>query len=149
MAVDRCMLQQDRRGVIWDALLYVPTCAGLGVGAFVFWYQGNQSLAYLMLFLASFFVLQAINRILGRMLLLPSAPIALEVSKQRVVVETRNGRRTELVKDVRYFPDFAGKSFGLTGLDMDGTRKQFVFHRGQFSEDESFKKVAGALKAFS
>lgn len=149
MSSERCVLQPDRRGVVWDSLLYIPTCAGLGVGASIFWYQGNQSLSYLMLFLASFFLFQAINRVLGRMLLLPTAPVALEVSKQRVVVEMRNGRRIELVKNVRYFPDFAGKSFGLAGLDLDGLRKQFVFHQGQFVDDETFKKTAAALKVFN
>lgn len=149
MSSERCVLQPDRKGVVWDALLYLPTCAGLGVGSFIFWFQGNQSLGYLLLFLASFFAFQAIHRILGRMLLLPSAPIALEVSKQRVVVETRNGRRMELVKSVRYFPDFAGKSFGLAGMDLNGIRKQFVFHRGQFSDEDVFKKTAAALKVFA
>lgn len=148
MSSERRVLQPDRRGVLWDSLLYIPTCTGLGVGASIFWYQGNQSLSYLMLFLACFFLFQAINRILGRMLLLPTAPIALEVTKQRVVVEMRNGKRVELVNNVRYFPDFAGKSFGLTGLDMNGLSKQFVFHQGQFTKEEIFKKTAAELKVF-
>lgn len=149
MASERCELVRDRRGGLWDALLYVPTVIGLGSVALMFWYQGNHSLGYLMLFLASFFLFQGVHRILGRLLLLPSAPIALDISKQRVALELRGGARVELVKDVRYFADYAGKSFGLTGMDLNGARKQFVVHRGQFQNDEVFKKTATALKVFS
>ena len=149
MASARCELVRDRRGGLWDALLYVPTVLGLGSAGLMFWYQGNQALAYLMVFLASFFLLQGAHRILGRLLLLPSAPVALDISKQRVALELRGGTRVELVKDVRYFADFAGKSFGLTGMDLNGARKQFVVHRGQFPDDEMFKKTAAALKVFS
>jgi hypothetical protein len=86
---------------------------------------------------------------MGRMLLLPSAPVAIDVSKQRVVVETRNGKRAELVKNVRYYPDYAGKSFGLVGMDLNGARKQFVFHRGQFSEADAFKRISTTLKVYA
>ena len=149
MASERCELVRDRRGGLWDALLYVPTVIGLASVAMMFWYQGNHPLAYLMLFLASFFLLQGTHRILGRLLLLSSAPVALDISKQRVVLELRGGTRVELVKDVRYFADFAGKSFGLTGMDLNGARKQFVVHRGQFQDNEMFKKTTAALKIFS
>lgn len=149
MAAERWTLAPDRRGVVWDALLYAPTCLGLIIAAFSFWYKGNQSLSYLLLFLGCFFLFQGVHRILGRLMLLPSAPVAIDVSKQRVVVETRKGARTELVKNVRYFPDYAGKSFGLTGVDLNGARKQFVFHRGQFTEGEAFKKITSSLKVYA
>jgi len=149
MASERCELVSDRRGGMWDALLYIPTVVGLGSVALMFWFQGNHSLGYLMLFLASFFLMQGAHRILGRLLLLPSAPVALDISKQRVALDLRGGTRVELVKDVRYFADFAGKSFGLTGMDLNGARKQFVVHRGQFPDDAMFKKAAAALKIFS
>ena len=149
MASGRCELVRVRRGGMWDALLYLPTVIGLGSVALMFWYQGNHALGYLMVFLASFFLLQGAHRILGRLLLLPSAPVALDISKQRVALELRSGTRVELVKDVRYFADFAGKSFGLTGMDLNGARKQYVVHRGQFSDDEMFRKTVAALKIFS
>ncbi len=149
MASERCELVRDRRGGLWDALLYVPTVIGLGSAALMFWYQGNHALGYLMSFLACFFLLQGAHRILGRLLLHPSAPVALDISKQRVALELRGGTRVELVKNVRYFADYAGKSFGLTGMDLNGARKQFVVHRGQFADDEMFKKTAAALKIFS
>ena len=149
MASERCELVRDRRGGLWDALLYTPTVIGLGSAALMFWYQGNHPLGYLMSFLACFFLLQGAHRILGRLLLLPSAPISLDISKQRVALELRGGTRVELVKDVRYFADYAGKSFGLSGMDLNGARKQFVVHRGQFQDEAMFKKTAAALKVFT
>lgn len=149
MSGERCALVRDRQGVIWDALLYAPTCLGLGTGAAVFWFKGNHSLSYLLLFLTCFFLFQGVHRILGRLMLLPASPVAIDVTKQRVAVDTRRGSRVELVKDVRYFGDYAGKSFGLTGMDLNGARKQFVFHKGQFADPGDFKRVAAQLKVFA
>ena len=129
--------------------MYVPTVAGLGTGAFIFWYKPNHGLAYLLFFLACFFFYQGLHRILGRLVLLPNAPVSLDVSKQRVLLELRNGNRVELVKNVRYFSDYAGKSFGLTGMDSAGAKRQFVFHKGQFADQEDYSKIGGALKIFA
>jgi len=142
-------LVQDRKGVTWDALMYVPTVAGLGTGAFMFWYDGNQGLAYLLFFLACFFFYQGIHRILGRLLLLPQSPVSLEVSKQRVVLRMRNGESVELIKNVRFFADHAGKSFGLTGMDMMGAKRQYVFHKGQFANEAGFGQATSSLKVFA
>jgi len=142
-------LSQDRKGVTWDALMYVPTVLGLGTGAFIFWYDKNQGLAYLLFFLASFFFYQGVHRVLGRMLVLPKSPVSLDVSKQRVLLVLRNGESVELIKNVRYFSDHAGKSFGLTGMDVMGAKRQYVFHKGQFADGASFAKVRDALKAFA
>lgn len=142
-------LSKDRKGVIWDAMMYVPTVLGLGTGAFMFWYDKNQGLAYLLFFLACFFFYQGVHRVLGRMLVLPQSPVSLDVSKQRVVLEMRNGDVVELIKDVRYFSDHAGKSFGLTGMDMMGAKRQYVFHKGQFAEDAAFGRIGAALKVFA
>jgi len=142
-------LLQDRKGVTWDAMMYVPTVAGLGAGAFMFWYDENQNLAYLLFFLACFFFYQGVHRVLGRLLMLPQSPVSLEVSKQRVAMVMRNGEVVELVKNVRYFADHAGKSFGLTGMDMMGAKRQYVFHKGQFADDAAFASAMGALKAFA
>ena len=142
-------LSPDRKGVIWDAMMYVPTVAGLGTGAAIFWYDKNQGLAYLLFFLACFFFYQGVHRVLGRMLVLPQSPVSLEISKQRVSLSMKNGESIELIKNVRYFSDHAGKSFGLTGMDMMGAKRQYVFHKGQFADEAAFGKVGAALKVFA
>lgn len=146
---EKFKLNPDKKGVIWDLLMYVPMVVGLGTGFYIFWYKSNQGLAYLLLFLTCFFFYQGLHRVLGRLVVLPKAPIALDVSKQRVVVELRNGQAVELVKNVRYFSDYAGKSFGLTGMDTSGAKRQYVFHKGQFSDQNDYIKIGGALKVFA
>lgn len=146
---ERYQLAQDRKGVTWDLLMYFPTVTGLAMGASIFWYQPNHALAYLLFFLACFFFYQGLHRILGRLILLPSAPVTLDVSKQRVLLELRSGDKVELVKNVRYYSDTAGKSFGLTGLDTSGAKRQYVFHRGQFNNQTDYQKVGGLLKIFA
>jgi hypothetical protein len=142
-------LEQDRKGISWDILMYVPTVSGLGIGASMFWYDQNQGLAYLLFFLACFFFYQGIHRVLGRLMLLPKSPVMLDISKQRVLMKLRNGETVELVKNLRYFADHAGKSFGLTGMDMTGVKRQYVFHKGQFASEEAYKNVGGSLKIFA
>lgn len=142
-------LDKDRKGVIWDLMMYIPTVTGLGIGATIFWYQPNHALAYLLFFLACFFFYQGLHRVLGRLILLPSAPVRLDINKQRVILELRNGSKVELVKNVRYFSDTVGKSFGLTGLDTGGAKRQFVFHRGQFADENEYKKIGGTLRVFA
>jgi hypothetical protein len=82
-------------------------------------------------------------------MLLPNAPVVLDVNKQRVLLELRNGNRVELIKNVRYFSDYAGKSFGLTGLDTSGVKRQYVFHKGQFNDQTEYQKLGGVLKVFA
>lgn len=142
-------LNQDRLGISWDLLMYVPTVAGLGIGAAIFWYGQNHGLAYLLLFLACFFFYQGLHRVLARLMILPGSAVSLDVSKQRVLLKLRNGNHIELVKNVRFFADTAGKSFGLTGMDMSGARRQYVFHKGQFASEEAFKQASAALKVFN
>lgn len=142
-------LEQDRKGITWDIFMYVPTVAGLGIGSSVFWYGQNQGLAYLLFFLACFFFYQGLHRVLGRLMLLPKSPVMLDISKQRVLMKLRNGETVELVKNLRYFADHAGKSFGLTGMDMAGSKRQYVFHKGQFASEEAYKNAGVALKIFS
>lgn len=142
-------LTQDRKGVTWDALMYVPTVLGLGVGAFMFWYDENQNLSYLLFFLSCFFFYQGVHRVLGRLMLLPRSPVALDISKQCVLLKLRNGEIIELIKNVRYFSDHAGKSFGLTGMDMMGAKRQYVFHRGQFVDAAAYGRAGDALKVFA
>jgi len=142
-------LMQDRKGVTWDGLMYVPTVVGLGTGAIMFWYDQNQGLAYLLFFLSCFFFYQGVHRVLGRLMLLPKSPVSLDVSKQRILLTLRNGETTELIKNLRYYSDHAGKSFGLTGMDMMGAKRQYVFHKGQFADSAAFGKIGSALKVFA
>ncbi|HHH36305.1 MAG TPA: hypothetical protein ENK48_05685 [Gammaproteobacteria bacterium] len=142
-------LIQDRRGMVWDLLLYVPTVIALASIGLKLWFSPNQTWAYVLLFMATFFLLVGANRVLGsRLMMLPSSPVALEVSRQEVVVELRRGERVSLVKDVRYYPDYAGKSFGLSGMDTSGKRRQFVFHRGQFENPSCFEDLRSLLSIY-
>ena len=145
---DHFELGQDQKGILWDLLMYVPTVAGLGVGAAIFWHGESQGFSYLLFFLACFFFYQGLHRVSGRLMWLPSSPVALEVSKQRVQLRLKSGEVVELVKDLRYFSDYAGKSFGLTGMDMAGAKRQYVFHKGQFKNINDYERVGSALKVF-
>lgn len=141
MAVDtRYTLHQDKQGLIWDLMLYVPTVTALLAIASGVWFQGNENLTFLLLFMASFFCIAGANRILKtRLMLLPRSPIAIEVGAgNTVTLFLRNGGRQQLLKDVKVFKDFSGKTFGLTGIDGRGKRLQFVFHKGQFGLEREF-----------
>lgn len=147
MDATRFDLMQDRKGMMWDLLLYVPTVTALLSMAAKFWFGDDINLSYLLLFLGSFFFIAGANRILKtRLMILPSAPIAIEVGKQVVGFALRNGKRVEIVKDLRYYSDYAGKSFGLAGLDNSGQRLQFVFHKGQFPDEKAYQSAQSALR---
>lgn len=142
-------LMPDRRGLIWDLLLYVPTVVALFSIALKLWYGPDQVWSYLLAFMGSFFLFVGANRILGgRLMLLPQSPVRLDVEKKGVRLALRNGDEVELIKDLCYFPDFAGKSFGLTGLDGAGRRRQFVLYRGQFPSDSAFQGVRSLLAVY-
>ena len=144
----RYELNRDSRGILWDLLLYVPTVVALGSIGLHLWYGGQQGLAYLLYFLASFFTIAGAHRVLGRLLVLPGAPVALELDKREVRISLRNGGEVRLVADLRYYPDYAGKSFGLTGVDQEGRKRQYVLHRGQFREPSAFDDIRSRLKVF-
>ncbi len=144
---NRYTLRQDRNGMVWDLLLYVPTVTALVAIAANAWFQENQYLAYLLVFLASFFLIAGANRILKtRLMLLPTSPVTIEVDRQHVTLLLRNGQRLELLKDVKLYRDFSGRSFGLTGLDPQGRRLQFVFHKGQFALERDYQALQNTLK---
>ena len=147
MSDTRFNLVQDRKGMMWDLLLYVPTVVALLSMVLKFWYGGDVSLAYLFSFLASFFFIAGANRILKtRLMLLPTAPIAIEIGKQVAQIIMRNGEKVELVKDLRLYADYSGRSFGLAGLNKSGQRLQFVFHKGQFSSLKDYQSIQEMLK---
>ena len=135
--------------MLWDLLLYVPTVIALISISFNLWYGGNKSFAYLLSFLASFFFIVGLNRILTtRLMLLPTSPVALATTRQQLTVELRDGGRVDLAKEVRFYPDYAGKSFGLSGMDISGKRRQYVFHRGQFADEAVFKELCASLNIY-
>lgn len=146
---ERFILVQDRRGMIWDLLLYVPTVLALFAIGFKLWYSPNQTWAYVLFFMSSFFLFAGANRILsGRLMLLPKSPCALSFSRDQLTLELKNGERVDLVKNLRFFPDYAGKSFGLSGMDLAGKQRQFVMHRGQFADVAAYQKLRDALSIF-
>ncbi|MEJ1958818.1 MAG: hypothetical protein WDM70_04680 [Nitrosomonadales bacterium] len=147
MSVTRFDLLQDRKGMMWDLLLYIPTVVALSSMAAKFWYGDDPNLAYLLVFLASFFFIAGANRVLKtRLMILPSAPVAIEIDKMLASLMLRNGKRVELVKELKFYSDYAGRTFGLTGADQTGQRLQFVFHKGQFSSDQDYQIVQDKLR---
>lgn len=142
-------LIQDRRGMIWDLVLYVPTViALLSIGGKL-WFGPNQNWSYILFFMGSFFFITGANRVLGgRLMLLPNAPVAIGIDRQNVGVQLKSGSRVDLVKNVRYFADYAGKSFGLTGLDINGKKRQFVLHKGQFATVQEFNDLRSLLAVY-
>ena len=140
-------LRPDRKGAAWDLLLYVPTVIALASMGAKLWFGDDHALAYLLTFLASFFFFVGANRILKtRLMLLPSAPIRIDVNAEAVSVVQRGGASADLVKEQRVYADYSGRSFGLSGLDRQGRRLQFVLHRGQFADDAAFAALQEALK---
>jgi len=148
--IEKEQLRADIRGVLWDSVLYVPTVSVLAFYGLTFWY-GEQHMpwAYLLWFMACFFAIAGGKRIMGRLLLLPGTPVAIGVDKKRKVsIFLKDGKTVALMRDVRYFKDYAGKSFGLSGVDANGKKWQFVFHKGQFGTESGFSQVVRVLEAF-
>lgn len=149
MSETRFNLSQDRKGMVWDLLLYVPTVTVLLSMAAKFWFGDEVNLAYLLVFLGSFFFIAGASRILKtRLMLLPSAPVAIEIDKPVTRLVLRNGGCVELVKEMRFYSDYAGRTFGLTGLEKSGRRLQFVFHKGQFASAQDYRAVQDKLRSF-
>lgn len=145
----RYPLSPDRKGVIWDLLLYVPTVAILSMIALKLWYGANHEWAYVLFFLASFFFIAGANRILKtRLMLVSTAPVTLDIGTGRARLELRSGERIDLTKDLRYYGDTQGKSFALTGTDVLGRRQQYIFHRGQFADETAFTEINALLKIY-
>lgn len=145
----RFPLAQDKKGVLWDLVLYIPTFIFLLLYAFKLWSSGNSGFTYVLIFASTLILLMAINRIFKtRLMLFSSSPVALNVSKKGVSLELKNQDSVDLVKDVRFFADFAGKSFGISGLDLSGRTQKFVFHRGQFPDDSMYNDAKARLRIF-
>ena len=140
-------LVSDHKGMIWDLLLYVPTVAALASIAASFWYGDDHNMGYLFFFLTCFFFIVGFNRIFKtRLMLLPSAPVCITVSGQSLGLVQRNGTQVNLVKNLRYYSDYAGKTFGISGLDGAGRQLQFVFHKGQFATTAEYDSAQMILK---
>ena len=143
----RFSLKQDRNGMVWDLLLYIPTVTALIAIASNAWYGENPYLAYVTFFLASFFLIAGANRILKtRLMLLPTSPVAIEADPHRAVLLLRNGQRIELLKNIKLYKEFSGRTFGLSGLNGAGQRLQFVFHKGQFELERDYQALQNTFK---
>jgi len=143
-----CELQADKSGILWDVLLYVPTVLFLLLWGLKVWFgTDDQWMGQGLMFLGFFFLMVGGNRILRRLLIMPSAPVALDVRKEQITMRLKNGKRRLLMRDLRFFADKAGKSFGLTGTDEMGAKQQYVFHRGQFTVDD-YAAVIKALEFY-
>jgi len=144
-------LHPDSSGVIWDLVLYVPTVGFLLLWGVKMWYVGDDNMwvGYTLMFLGFLFLMNGGSRILKRLLILPSAPVSIDVNGERIRMKLKGGDYVALLRDVRFFTDsnLAQKSFALTGLDNNGTKRQFVFHRKQFDEQE-FQQVVKALDRY-
>jgi hypothetical protein len=142
----RYTLCRDHRGVFWDALLYVPTVSALAAFAIGSWYDNKVPAAYVLGFLACFFLFAGANRILTtRLMWLPGAPVAIETRPNAVDLILKSGAVLKLERDLKLYRDRSGRSFGLTGVSDHGKRRQFVFHRGQFPSDGDFQAVMNGL----
>jgi len=142
-------LQRDSRGVVWDLLLYVPTVGFLLLWGLKLWVAGEQvAVGYALMFLGFFFLIAGGNRVLRRLQLLSSAPVSLDVDKECVQIGLKGGETVSLVRDVRFFTDYAGKSFGLSGMDAQGAKRQFVLHRSQFADGTDYEAVTRALEPY-
>lgn len=140
-------LVTDRKGMWWDLLLYIPTVIALGTIGISFWSSNDQSMGYLFFFLTSFFFIAGFNRVFKtRLMLLPSAPVSLLVGEQDLVVVQKDGAQIDLVKGLKLYSDFAGKSFGVSGLNGSGKQMQFVFHKGQFAAADKFDSIKELIK---
>ena len=137
----------DKNGMIWDLLLYVPTVVALASISASLWYGGDHNTSYLLFFLACFFFIVGFNRIFDtRLMMLPKSPLRLVVGDQSVILVQKDGNQVSLVKNLKYFHDYAGKSFGISGLDGSGKQLQYVFHKGQFGGVEKFEFAQATFK---
>jgi hypothetical protein len=145
----QCDLRPDKTGTLWDLALYVPTVGVLLLWGLKLWYAGGdeQWIGYALMFLGFFFMMVGGGRVMRRLLIHPQAPISLDINRERVRMKLKGGQYASLMKDIRFFADQAGKSFGLTGKDTMGTKRQYVFHRKQFTE-EDFMAVIKALDKY-
>lgn len=147
MDTTRFELIQDKKGAIWDLLLYIPTVVALFSISATFWFKDDFNISYLLLFLGCYFLYAGANRILmTRMMLWPTAPVSIEVAKDKVSFALRNGKHLEILKELRYYPDYSGKTFGLSGMDGTGKRLQFVFHQGQFADSAAYQTAQKTLR---
>jgi len=138
----RYTLRRDYYGLFWDALLYVPTVTALAFFAIGSFFDDKVPIAYVLGFLACFFLFAGANRILTtRLMWLPSAPVAIEIRPGAADLILRSGEITRLRQNLKVYRDRSGRSFGLTGVSDLGQRKQYIFHRGQFDLDADFQAI--------
>jgi hypothetical protein len=140
-------LVPDQKGVIWDLMLYIPTVIALGSISASLWYSDDHNTSYLLFFLTCFFFIAGFNRIFTRLMLFPTSPAQLLLADHSLGLVQKNKIQVDLVKKLRFFSDYSGKSFAVSGLDGTGKQLQFVFHKGQFATVEEFDSTQAFLKS--
>jgi len=113
------------------------------------WYSGKEGWGYLLEFLATFFAFVGGNRIATRLQLTGKSPVKVTVDKHAVLIDLKNGEQVALVKNVKFFSDYAGRSFAVSGIDSRGEKKSYVFHKGQFAIEDEYKSALSALRIFA
>jgi len=142
-------LVPDKKGLIWDLLLYVTTVFALLSIGIKLWFSPDQGWAYLLIFLASLFFFIGANRILKtRLMVLPSAPVSLVIEPSRILVRLKDGTEQVLVKDLKFYSEIGGKTFALTGMDLTGKKQQYIFHRGQFVDEGAYNDARALLEVY-
>jgi hypothetical protein len=137
----------DRKGMLWDLMLYIPTVVALASISATLWYDSERNASYLFFFLTCFFAIAGFNRVFKtRLMLLPSSVVSLSIADRGLSLLQKDGTEISLMKSFKYFPDYAGRSFGVSGMDGSGRQLQFVFHKGQFPSPEKFASAQEAFK---
>ena len=104
----QCSLRADKAGIVWDLILYVPTVGFLLLIGLRYWYVGDeQLLGQALVFLGFFFFMVGGGRVLRRLLWMPSVPVAMDISKERVALKLKNEEQRLLMRDIRFFADHA------------------------------------------
>jgi hypothetical protein len=138
----RYTLRRDYHGMFWDALLYVPTVTALAIFAISSFYDDKVAVAYLLGFLACFFLFAGANRILTtRLMWLPSAPVAIEIRPSAADLILKSGEDHPAPAGLEALPRSIGPIIRPDRRQRCKARKQFIFHRGQFARTAIFKAV--------
>lgn len=141
------VLVPDSKGMIWDLILYIPTIIALASISASLWYSNEHTTSYVFFFLTCFFLIAGYKRVFDtRLMLFASSPMRLDVGDEGLTVIRKEGNQVALLTTLKYFPDYAGKSFAISGMDDIGKQHQYILHRGRFESPDMFKSAQEAIK---
>ncbi|MDX8379412.1 MAG: hypothetical protein R8K48_05115 [Gallionella sp.] len=146
-ATKQFVLVPDSKGMVWDLTLYIPTIIALASISASLWYSNDHTTSYVFFFLTCFFSIAGYKRVFDtRLMLFASSPMRLEVGDDGLTVISNNGNQVALRTTLKYFPDYGGKSFAISGQDEITKQHQYIFHRGRFESPDRFKVAQEAIK---